>query len=86
MQGNAARALSKRGTELLAATAEGYLQHWNVQNGKLLHSILLEDELFCAEFSRNGKYFFAGGSNRVIYCYDEATRQPVIELSFSRLK
>lgn len=66
---------------LLACGADGVVRHWNAASGKLLHKLAEPgNQVFAADYRRDGNVFATGGKDRVVRVYDEATRALVASL------
>ena len=60
---------------LIAANADGAVQHWHVTSGRCLHEINdPENSLFTVNYSSDGKKFATAGKDYAIRIYDEATK------------
>jgi len=59
-------ALSPDGTLLATAGPDRAVKLWDVQNGKMLRSLLHADELMAVAFSADGRLIAAGGYDNTI--------------------
>lgn len=66
---------------LIAANADGAVQHWHVTSGRCLHEINDPDNsLFTVNYSADGKKFATAGKDYAIRIYDEATKTLVSKM------
>lgn len=66
---------------LIAANADGAVQHWHVTSGRCLHEINDPDNsLFTIDYSADGKKFATAGKDYAIRIYDEATKTLVSKM------
>ena len=66
---------SRTRNALIAANADGAVQHWHVTSGRCLHEINdPENSLFTVNYSSDGKKFATAGKDYAIRIYDEATK------------
>lgn len=62
---------------LVACSADGWLYHWHVTSGKLLHTFDLSEygnQFFCLDFAPDGKQFALGAKDKTIRIMDEHTK------------
>lgn len=60
---------------LLAANADGTVQHWHVTSGKKLHTIVEEgNQVFTVDYRSDGTSFATAGKDFKIRLYDESTK------------
>lgn len=65
----------------LAANAAGSVQHWHMTSGKCLHSMEDEDnQVYALDYNDEGTCFVAGGKDKAVRVYDEATKTMVVEM------
>ena len=66
---------------LIAANADGAVQHWHVTSGRCLHEINdPENSLFTIDYSADGKKFATAGKDYAVRIYDEATKTLVSKM------
>jgi WD40 repeat protein len=67
----------KTSNMLVAAYADGWLRHWHVTSGKLLHQTYEEPEnhIYCMDFNHDGSFLATAGRDSQIRIYDENTKQ-----------
>lgn len=66
---------------LIAANADGSVQHWHITSGRCLHEINdPENPLFTVNYSANGKKFATAGKDFAVRVYDEATKTLVSKM------
>ncbi len=51
---------------LLSVNAAGQVQHWLSTSCKLLHTIVEDTMLFCADFTPDGSMFATGGDDKIV--------------------
>lgn len=73
---------SKTKNVLLAVGADGAVKHWHITSSKCMHTMFEpHNQLFCAEYRKDGDLFATAGKDRKIRLYDEATKDLISELS-----
>jgi len=63
---------------LLAANANGGIEHWHVSSGKLLHAFPVQDDsnqVYALDYDRKGDRFATGGKDCTVRIYDEDTKK-----------
>lgn len=62
-------------------TSEGKIKQVHSSTGKVLHTLLEEDNpLMCVDYSLDGSYFATGGNDKVVKLYDDNTKTLVSKL------
>ena len=65
---------------LISVHADGSVQHWHTTSGKSLHKLYSErNQLYCADFSPDGRQFVTAGKDLIVRIYDETTKTVVTE-------
>jgi WD40 repeat protein len=66
---------------LIAANADGAVQHWHVTSGRCLHEINdPNNSLFTIDYSSDGTKFATAGKDYAVRIYDEATKTMVSKM------
>lgn len=66
---------------LSAVTSEGAIMHWHSSSGKVIYSVLLEDnQALCCDYRPDANFFAVGCKDTSIKVYDESTKQLNCEL------
>jgi len=66
---------------LLAANADGTIQHWHVTSRKCLHTITEENnQVYAIDYSPDGSQFATAGKDYAVRVYDEATKSVATKL------
>lgn len=65
---------------LISVHADGSVQHWHTTSGKSLHTLYSNhNQLYCADFSPDGRNFATAGRDLIVRIYDETTKSVVME-------
>lgn len=65
---------------LISVHADGSVQHWHTTSGKSLHKLYSNhNQLYCADFSPDGRFFATAGRDLIVRVYDETTKSVVTE-------
>ena len=65
---------------LISVHADGSVQHWHTTSGKSLHKLYSSsNQLYCADFSPDGRQFATAGRDLIVRLYDETTKQLITE-------
>ena len=71
----------KPSSVITSTHADGLVQHWHVSSNKLMSEILeMRDSninLYCSDYTNNGKFFLAAGNDRKVHVFDSMTREKV---------
>ena len=63
---------NKKKTTLLVGSADGYVTHWHVSSGKILHSLKeINNSINSVCYSHDYKHFLTGGNDINVRLYDE---------------
>ena len=66
---------------ILAVNANGSVSHWHTTSGKCLHTQYDEfNKLLTCDYNNDGSMYAVGGSDCVVYGYDEQTRKEIFKL------
>ena len=68
---------------LLAANANGGVEHWHVSSGKLLHAFPVKDDsnqVYALDYDQNGDRFATGGKDCAVRIYDEDSKKLLVTL------
>ena len=70
---------------LTTANADGEIQNWHLNSGKCLSTMkddspVIDKQLYCLDFNRDGTKLVACGSEPVVRVYDEIKRKKLLEL------
>lgn len=75
---------------LVSTTCDGTIQHWHITSNKLVSEDTFhkqnENELNCADFTRDGRKLIVAGSDRKIYVYDEVNKRMEMQMQNRDLK
>lgn len=61
---------------LLVGGSDGYVRHWHVTSGKVLHEVHEKDnQIFAVDYRPDGSGFATAGKDKVVRLYSESTKQ-----------